>query len=413
MRLPATGSFVFALLVLAVGVRTSAAQVFDLPTLDELGIRYVSPGGLVQVKPSVRVEIDGFFPEDAPAWHLEDTSPFIAGRASLFVDLFIGRRLYASTELRLDRGQPARSGPLQGHVQQAFLRFTPAPGTNFHIQGGKFVSPFGGYPGRAHTSADPFIRPPLAYDYRTVMQPVEVPAAPDGVFTWKDRPPFRAAGLPIVWAVPYPIGLTVSGGKGPLTATGGVTTTAPSAEPSDWDTFEPSSPAGASLVGQVRYRVSPALQVGVSYTNGPYMRSSVVDPVTGAGVPRQDQEAFGVDATYSRGLVDIRGELLVNRWEVFRAPGDPRDVSYYIEGQTRLAAGLFVAARYNAIHFRDLARTNGQPDRWDYDMRRWQFGAGYRLGRSSEIRAEYMVNDTVDHDDPRDNLLSLQWWWTF
>ena len=129
------------------------------PTLDEMGVRYVSPSGLVQVKPSVRIELDGFVPQDAPAWHLEDTSPFVAGRASLFVDLFVGRHLFASTELRLDRGQPARSGPLQGHLQQAFVRLTPAPGTNFHIQGGKFVSPFGGYPGRAHTSADPVHSP--------------------------------------------------------------------------------------------------------------------------------------------------------------------------------------------------------------------------------------------------------------
>ena len=75
--------------------------------------------------------------------------------------------------------------------------------------------------------------------------------------------------------------------------------------------------------------------------------------------------------------------------------------------------GLFVAARYNAIHFLELRRSNGQMERWDYDRRRWQFGAGYRLGRSSEIRGEYMINTTVDADDPRDNLLSLQWWFAF
>jgi hypothetical protein len=216
-----------------------------------------------------------------------------------------------------------------------------------------------------------------------------------------------------VWAVPYPVGLTVSGGKGAITATGGLTTTAPSAEPSDWDTLDASAPGGPSAVGQIRYRVSPALQLGLSYTNGPYMREGVIDPVTGTRVPRQDQETYGLDATWSRGLVDIRGELLINSWEVFRAPGTPRDVSYYVEGQTRVAAGLFLAARYNAIHFQELSRSNGQMDRWDYDRRRWQFGAGYRLGRSSEIRGEYMINTTLDADDLRDNLLSLQWWFTF
>ena len=372
------------------------------PTLEELGVRYVSPDGLVQVKPSVRVDVDGFFPQDAPAWHLEDTSPFVAGRASLFVDLFVGRRLYVSTELRLDRGQPARSGPLMGHVQQAFVRFTPAPGTNVHVQGGKFVSPFGGYPGRAHTSADPFIRPPLAYDFRTVMQPVEVPAAPDGVFTWKNRPPFRAAGLPIVWAVPYPVGLTVTAGKGPISGTGrrdddGAVGRAVGLE----HVRHRATRQDRSAVGQVRYRVSPALQRGrVVHERAVH---AVVGHRSGHGRRRcpgrirrptaSTRRSRAVSWTSVASCCSIAGRSSARR-------ATPRDVSYYVEGQTRIAAGLFVAARYNAIHFRDLPRSNGQPDRWDYDMRRWQFGAGYRLGRSSEIRGEYMINTTVDQRRP-------------
>ena len=42
--------------LLAAGASDTAAQSLDLPTLDELGIRYVSPDGFVQIKPSARVE---------------------------------------------------------------------------------------------------------------------------------------------------------------------------------------------------------------------------------------------------------------------------------------------------------------------------------------------------------------------
>ncbi|BCS31677.1 hypothetical protein TBR22_A08800 [Luteitalea sp. TBR-22] len=384
----------------------TAAQVFDLPTLEQAGVRYDSPGGLVQIVPSARIDVDLLVPQDEPAWHLDATSPFVAGRVSLFTDLFIGRRLFFSTEVRVDRGQPATAGPLRLHLQQAFVRYTPVPGKNVHLQAGKFVSPFGGYPGRAHTKADPFVRPPLAYDYRTVMSATEFPAANDGVFTWKDRPPFRAAGLPIVWAVPYPIGATLSVGRGPVSAVGGVTTSAVSADPRDWDRWRVDAPGGFSGVGNVRWRVRPELQVAVSYARGAYMRPTV-------DAPRQDQETWGLDATFERGRHAIRGELLVNRWEVFRVAEAPRDVSGYVEAQATLAAGWFVAARANAIVFRDLARSSGVRDRWDYDMSRYQFGTGYRLGRSSEIRGEYMINRTVGRDDPRDDLLSLQWSWTF
>src|SRR5262249_21975988 len=119
------------------------------------------------------------------------------------------------------------------------------------------------------------------------------------------------------------------------------------------------------------------------------------------------------EATFTRGHLDARGELLFNRWEVFRVPSDPRDVSYYVETRVTLVPGLFAAARVSGIHFRELERSTGAADRWDYDMRRLQLGSGYRLGRRTEIRAEYMINRTLDRADPRDNLLSLQWWWTF
>lgn len=386
--------------------RSAAAQVFDLPTLDQAGIRYDSPGGLVQVVPSARLEVDFFAPQDEPAWHLEGTSPFVAGRVSLFADVFVGRHLFFSSEVRVDRGQPARSGPLRLHLQQAFVRYTPVAGRNVSMQAGKFVSPFGGYPGRAHTKADPFVRPPLAYDYRTVMSATEFPGANDGVFTWKDRPPFRAAGLPVVWAVPYPIGATLSVGRGPVSAVGGVTTSAVSADPADWDRWRLDPPGGLSAVGNVRWRVRPELQVAASYARGAYMRPTV-------GAPRQEQETWGLDATFERGRYALRGELLVNRWEVFRVTEAPRDVSGYVEAQATLAAGWFVAARANAITFRDLPRSSGVRDRWDYDMSRYQFGTGYRLGRASEIRGEYMINRMVGREDPRDDLLSLQWNFTF
>lgn len=99
---------------------------------------------------------------------------------------------------------------------------------------------------------------------------------------------------------------------------------------------------------------------------------------------------------------------------MFRVIDDPRDISYYVAGRMTLAPGRFAAVRYNAIHFRDIERQAGGRARWDYDVRRWQLGAGYRLGRGTEIRGEYMINRrSGDGADPRDNLLSVQWWWTF
>jgi hypothetical protein len=240
-----------------------------------------------------------------------------------------------------------------------------------------------------------------------------VPTPPDAVFGWKDKPQFRSAGLPIVWDVPYPIGVTgVAAGRG-WTVVAGIMTTALSAEPSDWDRWSLTGAAGPSFVGRVSYQVTPEFRLGASYGQGSYMRPDVEDASGPLAVDRQGQRTRGVDATYTRGHLQVNSELVFNTWDLFRAADTPADVSYYIEARRTLTAGVFVAARYSAIHFRPLQRADGVEDRWDYDQRRWQVGAGYRLGRSAEIRAEYMVNRTLGTVDPRNDLLSLRWWLTF
>lgn len=408
-----SGTVLTAIGLVLAAPQVTGAQIFDLPTLSELGVRYVSPGGFVVIQPSVLIDLDGHIPQDEPAWHIDETGAFIAGRGRLFVDLFVGRRLYVSTELRVDRGQPARAGGMQGHLQQAFVRVMPAPGTNFTVQVGKFVSPFGSYPGRAQTSADPLIRPPLPYDYRTVMSSGFVPGASQAVFNWKSDPQRRSVGLPIVWEVPYPIGAMVAGGGGGWTLVAGVMNTAPSADPADWNRRQLDVPAGPSFVSRVSYQLAPEFQMGASYNHGSYMRQGVEDPSGPLTIGRQIQETRALDATFRRGHLDVRGELLFNRWEVFRVADDPRDVSYHIEARMLLAPGLFAAGRYSAIQFRQLAHAAGGFDRWDFDIQRWQLGAGYRLGRSTEVRGEYMLNRTLGRVDPRDNLVSLRWSWTF
>ena len=53
-------------------------------------------------------------------------------------------------------------------MEQAFLRLSTTTGSAA-IQAGRFASPFGAYASRHLTEIDPFLRPPLPYDYRTVM----------------------------------------------------------------------------------------------------------------------------------------------------------------------------------------------------------------------------------------------------
>jgi adenylate cyclase len=413
---------VLVVLGLAAGPVATPAGAQELPTLSGLGIGYISPGGAVQFDLSGRLDLEAYVPADEPAWIIPDTDPFAAARARLFGDLFLGHHLFVGTELRVDRGEEPRAGPWSARMDQAFVRVGPF--ARVVVQAGKFVTPFGGYPQRHHTVADPFVRPPLMYEYRTMVTSGEAPGSAAGWLAWKDGQPrdFRPDGAPPIWGVPYQWGGMVSAAIGPgLLRVAGMNS-APSSEPAawGWDVDRFSNPSWVVGLGA---DLSPALRVDGWYNRGPYLEPTV-EGVLDPGWRPEDyvQEIFGVGGTYAIGRTILRAEAFADRWEVPNVPDDAWDVSYYLEGELRVRAGAYVAARFGEIRFNRLGRgfgsgspyEGGDDLRWDYDTRRLQLAAGYRLARNAGIRAEYMINRTDrPQGDPSDNLFSIQLWWDY
>jgi len=400
--------------LLAMGAAPAAAQ--NLPTLEELGIGWSSPGGFLQVTPSGRVEVEGYVPGDVYRGLIDETDPFANLRASLFVDVFAGQRVYGTMELRADHGEAPASRPLRGRIEQAYLRVTPLPSANLSLQAGKFVSPFGGWPQRhASLTQEAFIRPPLPYDYRTVVSTTAVTVGPAGFLTWKNKPEmFRGIGAPPVWAAPYQVGAMVAGGWKAFSARAAVMNSAPSSEPGEWNALS-AGEHGPSYVAHAELKVLSELRVGASYDRGSYLQDeTTLNPLpAGSGVDHYAQVMVGLDATYARGPVEARAELLVDRWDVPNVRDYPRDVSFYAETKVKLTPGLFAAARYSGIRFDRIDNGSGTEEPWDYPVDRLQLAAGYRVGRSTEIRAEYMLNSTDAPPAGSDDLFAVRWSWSF
>ncbi|HEX8905090.1 MAG TPA: hypothetical protein VF771_09635, partial [Longimicrobiaceae bacterium] len=133
----------------------------------------------------------------------------------------------------------------------------------------------------------------------------------------------------------------------------------------------------------------------------------------GQGVRHYFQEIWGFEAAFARGPVEARGELLLDRWNVPNVTDHPRDVSFYTESKVKLTPGLFAAARYSGIRFGRISDDAGGRERWDYPVDRLQLAAGYRLGRTTELRAEYMLNSTDAPPAANDDLFSIRWSWQF
>jgi hypothetical protein len=409
------GAAAMALLGLVASAAGAKAQ--HLPTLADYGVSWTSKNGFWQITPSGRLDLEGYLPGDAPAWLVPTTHPFVAGRASLYVDMFAGQRVYGLVELRADRGEAPADRPVETRVEQAYVRVTPIPKANLSVEAGKFVTPFGNWPQRHHSAADPFIRPPLPYDYRTMISPTIVPGTAAGFASWKDNPGFwRPIGAPIVWEAPYQFGAMAMGGWKTLGFRVGWVNSAPSSEPSQWG-LDLHQRHAYSFIAHGAWQVTPELKLGVSYDRGPYLQ----DRLKGAPLPADensindfDQKIWGFEGTFARGPVELRSEVLLDTWDVPHVEDPyPRDVSFYGEGKVKLTPGLYAAARYSGVRFNKVNVGGGAMERWDYPIDRVQVAAGYRLSRNTDVRAEYMINSTDAPPSGNDNLFSVRWTWQF
>lgn len=419
-----TAALLLAVLLAGVTPRSAEAQEGP-PTLDEMGVGYVSESGFFQLAFSGRTDLEAYFPGDAPSWIIPTAETFVAPRARLFVDAFFGSRFLATVELRGDRGEEPTNGDLEARIDQAFLQYRVLDGgPALSVRLGKFASPFGGYALRHHTDGDPFVRPPLMYDHRTLM-PVNVGIAEpaemmDRKMNARDH---RRDGAPVVWGVPYQWGAMAFATAGSFDLGVAAMNSAPSSSPKAWE-LRSGDWLGKALVVNAGWQATPSLRLDGYWSRGPFPDPGAdlcaFDcPREGGPVPEGwDQILMGGEITYFRGPLTLRGEVFMDRWEVAEIEDEPEDLSWYAEGQLDLFPGAYVALRWSRIDFRPLDAAAGLPSdedarQWDFDASRIQAAAGYRLYRNLGVKAELTLNDSDAPNDPDNNLISLQAWWAY
>lgn len=423
---------------LAVPSQTSA-QFPALPTFQDLGLEYISESGFFQLLLSGRLDLEGMHisnewepspwpPDECDACHVDLAREMMQGEGTLrthrlrvFADIFLGDHVYSLIELRNDHGLENLEAPQRTRVEQAFVRVVTGSGTE-GVQLGRFASPFGSYALRHLTVVDPFLNPPLAYDYRTVMNRWRHPIDGADFQRWKDAvEEVDLAGAPPVWDVPYQWGGMAFARVGPVDVRGALMNSAPSSNPRQWR-FDTDRLKRPSLVVGARWKASASLEVGASYNRGPWLAEpqSQVDafpPGQPTGTPPDDfqdfdQELISADVSFARGPAMVRAEVIRDRWELPNVDGMPTGLSGSLEVQTDLAAGFFVAARGGFIDFRPFDDGGGAED-WDYDVRRFEGALGYRLSRNvGVLLSGYRQLQSIRTDGDTD-FVGLRLWWAF
>jgi hypothetical protein len=183
------------------------------------------------------------------------------------------------------------------------------------------------------------------------------------------------------------MGAMVFGRLGPLDLRVAAMGSAPSSDPSDWG-FDLDRLRRPSWVLGARTKVSPALELGASYSRGPWMQ----EPYKGTVPPPAesfrdfDQEIVSADVAYAYGPMMLRAEAMLDHWEVPGVRQRLRDLSYTAELQWDVRAGLSAAARVGMIDFRPITADGGwSRSDWDNDVYRIEASLGYRLVRNAGV----------------------------
>jgi hypothetical protein len=434
--LPARRTPLCGLLTLLALPAPAIAQLPELPTLEDLGVEYVSRSGFFQLLLSGRLDIEAHHitnewdastdaMNECDACHSTIAREMQEGdgllqthRLRVFADLFLGDHLYSMFELRADRGRESHNARTRSRIEQGFVRAVTGSGTE-GVQVGRFASPFGSYAPRHLSEVDPFLNAPLPYDYRTVMNRWRIPASTEAFQDWKNAPgDIDVPGAPAVWDTPYPWGAMVFGRVGPLDLRAAAMNSAPSSQPNAWD-LGLHGLDGISWIAGVRWKPSASWEVGASYDRGPWMWSELgpslnVRPPGSPVVQRPDdwrdftQELIAADVAFARGPVMIRAEAIRDRWQVPNVAGTPTEVGYTLEVQSDLAAGLFVAARGGRLDFRPLGG-----EEWDHDVHRLEGAVGYRLSRNTGLLLSGYRQMQTEGDSGDTDFVGLRLWWEF
>jgi hypothetical protein len=117
------------------------------------------------------------------------------------------------------------------------------------------------------------------------------------------------------------------------------------------------------------------------------------------------------DVSFARGSTMLRGEVIVDRWEVPNIASRLTEVGYDAEVQVDLTAGVSAAARIGYIDFRPLSVAGALPVDWDRDVVRLEASLGYRLVRNAGVLLSGYWQDAGRGGTTV--LSGLRTWWAF
>jgi hypothetical protein len=194
-------------------------------------------------------------------------------------------------------------------------------------------------------------------------------------------------GVPDGYPVEYPVGVQLSGVRGRVDYRSAIVSLPVYHERY---TPDPTPTPRPALGGGVT--VATGVRLGASVTWGPYLGSSVPQTGLGGRSWRDFAQRIGaLDAQFSRGYLELRGELARSEYDVPGGAPDTRrsvrGLTYYTEARYTVTPRLFLAARAERNDYPYIvADSAGLWHTGATDVYNAEVGAGWRLGSATLVK---------------------------
>jgi hypothetical protein len=368
-------------LAMTAGAEDTAPLPSQAPRRLRVGIE-----GLV----SVATEDSGYF-----NYSSYEKSAMELVRLRMDAALRLGTRAALMAEGRMDNGE----GP---SLSAAYLRVRPLAGHALDIQAGRIPPVFGAFGRRAYGADNPLIGQPFIYQYLTSLRSDSLPASADDLVAmkgmgWASLYPVGSdawdRGLPLVAADLWDTGVQIRWAAERVTVAAAVT------QGTQCNPRVSDDNSGKQLLGRFEVRPVLGLVLGASASQGDYIADSAADDLPPAArAASRAQQAFGMDAEFSRGHWLLRTEGILSRWFVppVEQPFVPSPLQAwggFVEVRRKIRPGLYAAARFDHVGFSSLTASPTEGSEtpvvttWEAPVTRVEVGAGVNLRRNVLLKA--------------------------
>jgi hypothetical protein len=260
-----------------------------------------------------------------------------------------------------------------------------------NLQLGKFATVVGNWVARHYSWDNPLITAPLPYQNLTTVSYEDVPSSPADFLARKHVPDNKNSWLPVIWGPAYTAGAQLFGTVGKFDYAIAVKNVAISSEPDYWDPWAADNTGFSypSFSASVGYRPNAAWRHAISFSYGPYLGRDAQDELPpGSGLEDFNQITLNYNASYAWHSWQLWGEVFLNRFQVPNV-GNADVLSYYLEAEYKITAGLFAAARWNQQLYGTVPDGFGGMQTWDNNMFDIDLALGYRFTRHLQAKLQY------------------------